>query len=87
VQGRLLLNVVIRESATILQLLAGKNQALLVRGDTLLVLNLRLYVVDGVGRLNLESDRLTREGLDEDLHSTTETQDKVEGRLLLNVVI
>ena len=86
-QGRLLLNVVIRESATILQLLAGKNQALLVRGDTLLVLNLRLYVVDGVGRLNLESDRLTREGLDEDLHSTTETQDKVEGRLLLNVVI
>jgi len=87
VQGGLLLNVVIRESATILQLLAGENQALLIRGDTFLVLNLRFHVVDGVGRLDLQSDRLTRKGLDEDLHSTTETQDKVEGRLLLNVVI
>ena len=86
-QGGLLLNVVIRESATILQLLAGENQALLIRGDTLLVLNLRFHVVDGVGRFDLQSDRLTREGLNKDLHSTTETQDKVEGRLLLNVVI
>ena len=86
-QGGLLLNVVIRESATILQLLASENQALLIRGDTLLVLNLCFHVVDGVGRFDLQSDRLTREGLNEDLHSTTETQDKVEGRLLLNVVI
>ena len=32
VQGRLLLDVVVRESAAVLKLLAGKDEALLVRG-------------------------------------------------------
>jgi hypothetical protein len=31
-------------------------------------LNFALDIVDGVGRLDLEGDGLTREGLDEDLH-------------------
>jgi len=48
-KGGLLLDVVIRESTTILKLLAGEDQALLVWGDTLLVLNLGLDIVDRVG--------------------------------------
>ncbi len=68
VKGGLLLDVVIGKSAAILELLAGEDQALLVRWDTLLVLDLGLDIVDGVGRLNLEGDGLTREGLNEDLH-------------------
>ncbi|ELU43530.1 hypothetical protein AG1IA_02424 [Rhizoctonia solani AG-1 IA] len=87
VEGRLLLDVVVRQSATILELLASENETLLVRGDAFLVLDLRLDIVDRVGRLNLQGDSLTREGLDEDLHTATETQNKVESRLLLNVVI
>ena len=35
---------------------------------TLLVLNLGLHILDGVRRLHLEGDGLTREGLHEDLH-------------------
>jgi hypothetical protein len=31
-------------------------------------LNLALDIVDGVGRLDLKGNSLTREGLDEDLH-------------------
>ena len=62
------LNVVIRESATVFELLASENQSLLVRRDTLLVLNLRLDVVDGIRGLDLEGDGLPGEGLDEDLH-------------------
>jgi hypothetical protein len=31
-------------------------------------LDLRLHIVDGVRRLHLKGDSLTREGLDEDLH-------------------
>ena len=58
VEGGLLLDVVVREGAAILELLAREDQALLVRGDALLVLNLSLDVVDGVGRLNLEGDGL-----------------------------
>jgi hypothetical protein len=34
---------------------------------TLLVLNLRLHVLDGVRRLHLEGDSLPRQSLDEDL--------------------
>ena len=68
VEGALLLDVVVAEGAAILELLAGEDQALLVRGDSLLVLDLGLDIVDGVGRLHLKGDSLTREGLDEDLH-------------------
>ena len=38
VKNALLLNIVVRESAPILQLLPGEDEPLLVRGDTLLVL-------------------------------------------------
>ena len=47
-QSRLLLDVVVRESAAVLELLAREDEALLVRRDALLVLDLRLDVVDGV---------------------------------------
>ena len=86
-KGRLLLDIVIGEGATIFKLLAGEDQALLVGGDALLVLNLGLDVVDGVGGLDLEGNGLAREGLNEDLHSTAETEDQVEGRLLLDVIV
>ena len=48
VKSGFLLNIVIGKSATILELLAGENKALLVRGNTLLVLDLCLNVVDGI---------------------------------------
>jgi len=57
-EGGLLLNVIIRESAAVLELLASKDQALLVRRDALLVLNLALNIVDSVGGLDLESNGL-----------------------------
>jgi hypothetical protein len=57
-KGGLLLDVVIRESTTVLKLLASEDQALLVRRNSLLILNLALDVVDGVGRLDLKSDGL-----------------------------
>ena len=41
---------------------------LLVRGDPLLVLVLRLDVLDGVRALDLEGDGLAGQGLDKDLH-------------------
>ena len=34
-----------------------------------------------------EGDRLARQGLQEDLHTTTKTQHKVEGGLLLDVIV
>ena len=60
-----LLDIVVRQGTTIFELLAGEDQTLLVRRNPFLILNLRLDIVDGVGRLDLESDGLAREGLDE----------------------
>ena len=49
-------------------MLSGEDQSLLVRGNSLLVLNLGLDIVDGVGGLDLKCDGLTRKGLDEAIH-------------------
>ena len=86
-KGGLLLDVVVSKSATILKLLASKDEALLVRGDALLVLDLCLHVVDGVRGLHLQCDGLARQGLDEDLHTTTKAEHQVKGGLLLDVVV
>jgi hypothetical protein len=58
VQRRLLLDVVVRERPAVLELLASKDQPLLVWRDALLVLDLGLDVLDRVGRFNLERDCL-----------------------------
>ena len=85
VESRFLLNVVIRERAAIFELLSSENQVLLVRRDALLVLDLGLDVVNG--RFYLEGDRLSSQGLDENLHTSAKVKDEVKGRLLLDVVI
>jgi hypothetical protein len=51
-----LLNIVVGEGPAVLELFASKDEMLLVRGDALLVLDLRLDVVDRVGRLDLQRD-------------------------------
>merc|ERR1719364_51317 len=84
---RLLLDVVVRQRAAILELLAPEDQALLVRRDALLVLDLRLHVVNGVRSLHVQRDGLARQSLDEDLHAATQAQHQVERRLLLDVVV
>ena len=57
-ESRLLLDVVVGQGAAVLELLARENQALLVRGDALLVLDLGLHVVDRVRGLDFEGDGL-----------------------------
>merc|ERR1712151_1388029 len=87
VKGGLLLDVVVRKSSTILELLTSEDKSLLVWWDTLLVLDLGFDVLDGVSWLNIEGDGLSSQGLDEDLHTTSESQHKMESGLLLDVVI
>lgn len=60
-KGRLLLDVVVGKGTAVLELLAGEDQALLVGGDSFLVLDLGLDIVDRVGGLDLERDRLARD--------------------------
>jgi hypothetical protein len=62
------MSIKVPQGAAILQLLAGEDQTLLIRGDTLLVLNFLLHVIDRVAGLHIERDGLTGEGLNENLH-------------------
>jgi len=87
VEGGLLLDVVVGEGAAVLELLSSKDETLLIWWDSFLVLDLGLHVVNGIRWLDIEGDGLTGQGLDEDLHTSTETKDQVEGGLLLDVVI
>ena len=86
-QRRLFLDVVVAQSTTILQLLASEDKTLLVGRDSLLVLDLCLDVLDRITRFDLQRDSLAGQGLDKDLHATTQTQDQVERRLFLDVVV
>ena len=83
----LFLDVVIRKGAAILELLAREDEPLLVRRDALLILDLGLNVFDSVRGLNIKSDGLASQRLDEDLHTSTEAENQVQGRLLLDVVV
>ena len=87
-EGRLLLDVVVAESTAILKLLASEDQALLIGGNTFLILDLGLHVLDSIGSLHVESDGLASKGLDKDLHGTApQSEDQVNGGLLLNMVV
>ena len=70
-EGGLLLDVVVREGSSVLELLSGEDESLLVRGDTLLVLDLGLDVVDRVRGLDLQRDGLASKSLNEDLYKST----------------
>jgi len=59
----------------------------LIRGNSFLILDLRLDIVDGIGRFDIEGNGLARQRLHKDLHTTAETQNQVEGRLFLNIVV
>jgi len=59
VKGGLLLDIVIGQSSTVFQLLSSEDQSLLIRWNSLFVLNLRFNVFDGVGRFDFERDGFT----------------------------
>ena len=57
VERRLLLDVIIGKSTAILQLLSRKNQPLLIRRNSFLILDLRLNIVNCVTWLDIERYR------------------------------
>lgn len=57
-ESALLLDIVVGECASIFELLACEDQALLVWWDALLILDLGLDIVDGIGALDFEGDGL-----------------------------
>jgi len=79
VKGGFLLNIVVGEGSSVFELLASEDQSLLIRGDTFLVLDLSLDVFNGVRGFDVKSDGLASQSLDEDLHTTSKSQNQMEG--------
>ena len=69
VEGRFLLDVELRQSTSVLQLLASEHEPLLVWGDAFLVLSPGLYILDSVGGFRPEGGSLAAQGSDKELHS------------------
>merc|ERR1711911_455873 len=86
-KGALLLDVVVRKGSSILKLLTSEDEPLLVWGNSLLVLDLGLDILNGVRWLNLQGDGLASEGLDKDLHSSSQSEHKMKSALLLDVIV
>ena len=78
VQGRLFLDVVVAQGATILKLLTSEDKPLLIRENSLLVLDLRLDQLNGVRALDLKSDSFTSESLHKNLQKKSVSDDTSE---------
>jgi hypothetical protein len=79
VESRLLLDIVVAQSSSILQLLSCEDESLLIGWDSFLVLDFSLDVFNSVGGFHIEGDGLSSQGLDEDLHTSSESEDEMEG--------
>jgi hypothetical protein len=54
--------------------LAGENNELLIEWNAFLILNLGLYVLDGIRRLDIQGGGLAGPSLHKNLHSSAKTQ-------------
>ena len=58
---RFFLNIIIRKGTSIFQLLTGKNQTLLIRRNTFLILNLSLDIINSIRGFDFKGDSLIRD--------------------------
>merc|ERR1712227_353015 len=86
-QGTFLLDIVVRKSSSVLKLLSSEDQSLLVWGNAFLVLDLGLHILNGVRRFNLKSNGLASQGLDEDLHTSSQSENQMKSAFLLDVIV
>jgi len=81
------LDVVVAQGSAVFELLASEDQSLLIGGDALLVLDLSFHSLDSISGFNIKSDGLASQGLDKDLHTSSQSQHQVEGGFLLDVIV
>ena len=81
------MNVVVRKSSSVLELLSSEDKSLLIWWDSFFILDFGLHVFDGVCWLNIKGDGFSSEGLNEDLHTSSESENQVKSGLLLDVVV
>merc|ERR1711953_780612 len=86
-QSGLFLNIIVAQCAAIFQLFSGEDQTLLIWRNSFFVLDFGLNVFNGIGGFDLQGDGFSGQGLDEDLHSSSQPQDQMQSRFFLNIVV
>ena len=86
-EGWLFLDVVIWKSSSILKLLSGEDKSLLIWWNSFLILDFGFDILNGVSWFNIKGDGLSSESLYEDLHTSSKSEDQVESRFFLNVIV
>ena len=86
-QGRFFLNVVVGQGSAVFQLFTSEDQSLLIRGNTFFVLDFRFDIFNSVRRFNFQSDSLSSQSLDKNLHTTSQSKNQVKGGFFLDVVV
>jgi len=59
----------------------------LIWWDTFFVLDFSFDILNSIRGLNIKSDGFASQSLDEDLHTTSQSQNQVKGGFLLDVVV
>ena len=81
------LDVVVRKCSSIFKLLSSKDKSLLIWWDSFLILDFSFYILNGVSWFDIKGDCLSSKSLDEDLHTSSKSENEMESWLFLNVVI
>ena len=79
-KGRFLLDIIIGKGTSILELLTSKDKTLLIWGNTFLILNLLLDIVNAIRGLHLKSDGLARKSFYENLYNIIDTNEENDGK-------
>jgi len=74
VKSGFFLDVVVSKGSSIIELFSSENKSLLIWRDTFFVLDLLFDVFNGVRTFNFKSDGFSSKGLNENLHSTSESE-------------
>jgi hypothetical protein len=73
------LDIVIGEGSSVFKLLSSKDESLLIGWDSFLILDLGLHVINSVRGFDIKGNGLSSQGFDEDLHSSSKSEYKMEG--------
>ena len=73
-ESGLLLDVIVKESSSVFKLLSSEDETLLIWWNTFLILDLSLDILDSICWFNLKGDGLASKSLDEDLHTSSKSE-------------
>jgi hypothetical protein len=87
VKSGFFLDVIVWEGSSILQLFSSKDESLLIRWNSFFVLDFGFNIINSVWRFNIQCYGLSSECFDKDLHASSESENQMESRFFLNIVV